>query len=44
MLNDVGFLQPGQSRETGNIVIARTCGFTTDSPGTQTLWGQITAK
>jgi plastocyanin len=45
VLNDAGFLQPGQSRETGNIVIARTCGFHDhDSPGTQTLWGQITAK
>ncbi len=26
-LNSVGLLQPGQSRETGNLVAARTCGF-----------------
>jgi plastocyanin len=45
VLNDVGFLQAGERRETGNIVIARTCGFHDhDNPATQTLWGQITAK
>jgi plastocyanin len=26
-LNDVGFLTPGQSRQTGNLNTARTCGF-----------------
>ena len=26
-INDVGRLNPGQSRETGNLVVARTCGF-----------------
>ena len=26
-LNQVGSLSPGQSRETGNLVTARTCGF-----------------
>ena len=26
-INDVGFLQPGQSRTTGNLTTARTCGF-----------------
>jgi plastocyanin len=26
-LNQVGFLQPGQSRETGNLNTVRTCGF-----------------
>lgn len=26
-LNDVGFLNPGQSRATGNLVTPRTCGF-----------------
>src|SRR5262245_27321914 len=26
-LNSVGFLSPGQSRETGNLVTIRTCGF-----------------
>ena len=26
-INDVGFLNPGQSRTTGNLTTARTCGF-----------------
>ena len=26
-INDVGFLASGQSRQTGNLVVARTCGF-----------------
>lgn len=26
-INDVGLLTPGQSRQTGNLVVARTCGF-----------------
>jgi plastocyanin len=26
-INDVGFLQPGQSRATGNLNTPRTCGF-----------------
>jgi hypothetical protein len=26
-LNQVGFLQPGQSRESGNLNTVRTCGF-----------------
>ena len=26
-INDVGALSPGQSRETGNLVVLRTCGF-----------------
>jgi plastocyanin len=26
-INQVGFLQPGQSRETGNLNTVRTCGF-----------------
>jgi plastocyanin len=26
-INSVGVLQPSQSRETGNLVVARTCGF-----------------
>jgi plastocyanin len=26
-LNQVGLLNPGQSRETGNLVTVRTCGF-----------------
>jgi len=26
-INTVGLLQPNQSRETGNLVVTRTCGF-----------------
>ena len=26
-LNDIGFLNPGQSRTSGNLTTARTCGF-----------------
>ena len=26
-LNQVGVLQPGQTRETGNLVVPQTCGF-----------------
>ncbi len=26
-INNVGALNPGQSRETGNLVVVRTCGF-----------------
>jgi len=26
-INQVGFLAPGQSKQTGNLVIARRCGF-----------------
>jgi plastocyanin len=26
-INQVGLLQPGQSRETGNLVVIRPCGF-----------------
>jgi len=26
-INNVGLLQPGQSRETGNMTTVRTCGF-----------------
>jgi len=26
-INQVGFLTPGQSRETGNMVVARSCGY-----------------
>lgn len=26
-INDVGFLNPGQSRTTGNLTTVRTCGF-----------------
>jgi plastocyanin len=44
-LNQVGFLAPGQSRETGNLVIARTCGFHDhDDPGNVGLRGTITSR
>jgi len=44
-LNQVGFLAPGQSRETGNLVTARTCGFHDhDSPSQGLLQGQIVIK
>jgi plastocyanin len=26
-INNVGLLNPGESRETGNLVVVRTCGF-----------------
>jgi hypothetical protein len=41
----VGFLSPGQSRETGNLVVARTCGFHDhDIPGSASLQGTITIR
>jgi len=44
-LNQVGFLSPGQRRETGNLVTARTCGFHDhDNPSQGTLTGQIVIK
>lgn len=44
-LNQVGFLAPGQSRESGNLVVARTCGFHDhDNPSQQNLTGQIVIK
>ncbi len=44
-INQAGFLQPGQSRETGNLVQARTCGFHDhDNPTNAALRGSITIK
>jgi len=44
-INQVGFLSPGQSRETGNLVVARTCGFHDhDNPGQASLTGQIVIR
>jgi plastocyanin len=44
-LNQVGFLAIGQSRETGNLVTARTCGFHDhDNPSQGTLTGQIVIR
>jgi len=44
-LNQVGFITPGQSRETGNLVVARTCGFHDhDNPDVAALHGQMVIK
>jgi plastocyanin len=44
-LNQVGFLNPGQQRESGNLVFTRTCGFHDHAnPGTQSLQGRITIR
>jgi plastocyanin len=44
-INQVGFLSPGQSRETGNLVVVRTCGFHDhDNPDNTGLKGTITIK
>ncbi len=41
-LNQVGFLSPGASHETGNLVTARTCGFHDhDDFSQQNLQGSI---
>jgi plastocyanin len=44
-INQVGFLTPGQSRDTGNFVVARSCGFHDhDDPLTTSLQGTIIIK
>lgn len=44
-LNQVGFLTAGQSRETGNLVTARTCGFHDhDNPDSTALKGSIVIR
>jgi plastocyanin len=44
-INQVGLLQPGQARETGNLVEVRTCGFHDhDNPTNQSLNGTITTR
>jgi plastocyanin len=41
-INQVGVLQPGQSRETGNLNTVRTCGFHDhDQPTANSLRGSI---
>jgi plastocyanin len=41
-INAVGFLQPGQRRETGNLVRVRTCGFHDhDDPTNTRFQGRI---
>ena len=44
-INQVGFLSPGERRETGNFVDARTCGFHDhDNPNVGNLTGKIAIK
>ena len=44
-LNQVGFLAAGQSRETGNLIVARVCGFHDhDNPGANGFQGSITIR
>lgn len=44
-LNQVGHLNPGQQRESGNLVTTRACGFHDHAnPGTQSLQGTITIR
>ena len=44
-LNQVGVLNPGQSRETGNLVAVRSCGFHDhDDPNNNNLRGTITVR
>jgi plastocyanin len=46
-INSVGLLQPNQSRETGNMVAVRTCGFHDhdDPPPGGSRWtGRITVR
>jgi plastocyanin len=44
-LNQIGFLNPGQQRESGNLVEAGVCGFHDhDNPGTTSLQGTITIR
>jgi plastocyanin len=41
-INDVGFLQPGQTRTTGNLNVVRTCGYHDHNlPTVTSLQGQI---
>jgi plastocyanin len=46
-INSVGLLQPNQSRETGNLVAIRTCGFHDHDdppPGGNKWTGKITVR
>jgi plastocyanin len=44
-INQVGFLTPGQSRQTGNLNIVRTCGFHDHGlPLNTSLQGTITTQ
>ena len=44
-INQAGLLRPGESRLTGNLVTARTCGFHDhDLPNVASLRGSITIR
>ena len=44
-LNNVGLLRPGESRETGNLIDARTCGFHDhENPAVESLTGSIVVR
>ena len=44
-LQQIGFLSPGQQRQSGNLVVARICGYHDhDNPAATTLQGTITVK
>jgi plastocyanin len=44
-LNQVGQLNPGQRRESGNLVVARTCGFHDhEDPDNNNLRGRILVR
>jgi plastocyanin len=44
-LNQVGLLNPGQSRESGNLVTVRTCGFHDhEDPNNNNLRGRIVIR
>ena len=44
-LNQVGLLRPRESRETGNLVTPRTCGFHDhDDPDNRNLLGRIVIR
>jgi hypothetical protein len=44
-INDVGLLNTGQGRETGNLVVVRTCGFHDhDDPDNASVKGRIVIR
>ena len=44
-INQVGYLNPGESRQTGNMNIVQTCGFHDHNyPNVASLHGSITTK
>jgi plastocyanin len=44
-INQVGLLMPGQNRETGNLIVVRTCGFHDhEDPDNNNLKGRIVVR